>query len=248
MAVTQGHGNPHWTRDEVILALSLYFDCEGSIPGPSDARVKALSALLRAFPHHSASARKVSFRNPDGVAFKLQNLRQVATGKGLGNVSQMDREVWHELGGDRPRTKQLADLIRTGIAIVEHVRDDNNVDEVFAEGRVVTETHLRRERDARVRDRLLDQRRKAGGLSCDICDYNGARHPTEVRDAVFEAHHILPLSAGRERRTHVKDLALLCANCHRMTHRAIAQSKRWLSVNEAAEVILQKVQSDRRLE
>ena len=115
MAVTHGHGNPNWTRDEVILALDLYFDCKGKIPRQSDPRVKALSELLRAFPHHSAAARKESFRNPDGVGFKLQNLRQVATGKGLGNVSHTDREVWNELGHDPKRTKQLANLIRTGI-------------------------------------------------------------------------------------------------------------------------------------
>lgn len=93
MAVTHGHGNPHWTRDEVILALDLYFDCKGKVPGAADPRVQELSEVLRAFPHHGASARKDSFRNPDGVAFKLQNIRQVATGKGLGNVSKADREV-----------------------------------------------------------------------------------------------------------------------------------------------------------
>jgi len=87
MAVTHGHGNPHWTRDETVLALDLYFDSDGKIPSSTDDRVQALSELLRSFPHHSMSARKPSFRNADGVAFKLQNLNQVATGKGLGNTS-----------------------------------------------------------------------------------------------------------------------------------------------------------------
>src|SRR5262245_1062151 len=93
MAVTHGHGHPNWTRDETILALDLYFDCKGRIPSGSDDRVQALSELLRAFPYHSRAARKESFRNADGVAFKLQNLRQVNTGKGLGNFSKMDRAV-----------------------------------------------------------------------------------------------------------------------------------------------------------
>lgn len=79
MAVTQGHGNPKWTREETILALDLYFDCEDQIPSSNDSRVKGLSELLRSFPYHTHAARKESFRNPDGVAFKLQNLRQVAT-------------------------------------------------------------------------------------------------------------------------------------------------------------------------
>jgi 5-methylcytosine-specific restriction enzyme A len=241
MAVTHGHGNPNWTRDEVILALGLYFDCKGSIPGKSDPRVKTLSDILRAFPHHSASARKESFRNPDGVAFKLQNLRQVATGKGLGNVSRTDREVWEELGSDPKRTKQLAALIRAGIKVVEGVKEASNNDEEFAEGKVVTETHVRRERDPKLRKRLLEQHQTSGGLSCEVCGSTLTSYAPHLREAVFEAHHILPLSAGQERKTQLKDMSLLCANCHRMVHRAIAQSKRWLSIEEAAVEILGKV-------
>lgn len=238
MAVTHGHGNPNWTRDEVILALDLYFDCKGSIPGSSDVRVTKLSELLRMFPQHSTSARKDSFRNPDGVAFKLQNLRQVATGKGLGNVSRIDRAVWEEYGHDPKGVKKLADLIRAGIEVVESVKDEATSDDEFFEGRVVTETHVRRERDPRLRKRLLEQRRASGPLKCDICGCVSKRHDPSLRDAIFEAHHILPLASGQERKTQVKDMALLCANCHRMVHRAIAQSKRWLTVEEVAIAIL----------
>jgi 5-methylcytosine-specific restriction enzyme A len=243
MAVTHGHGNPNWTRDEVILALDLYFDCKGRIPGQSDPRVKALSELLRAFPHHSVAARKESFRNPDGVAFKLQNLRKVATGKGLGNVSRIDREVWNELGHDPKRTEHLAALIRAGIEIVEDVEEDSGNDDVFAEGRVVTETHVRRERDPKLRKRLIEQRRKSGGLKCDLFGCTAIGHSPELREAVYEAHHLVPLSAGQERKTQLKDMALLCANCHRMVHRAIVQSKRWLSIEEAADAIIGKTRT-----
>lgn len=85
MAVTQGHGNPPWKRDEVLLALELYFDTAFSVPGPNDPRVEELSQTLQRLPYHGGAARQPRFRNPAGVAFKLQNLRQVATGKGLGN-------------------------------------------------------------------------------------------------------------------------------------------------------------------
>jgi 5-methylcytosine-specific restriction protein A len=36
----------------------------------------------------------------------------------------------------------------------------------------------------------------------------------------MEAHHTLPLAVGAVRVTRAEDLALLCANCHRMIHRA----------------------------
>lgn len=241
MAVTHGHGNPAWTRDETILALDLYFDCEGQIPSSSDDRVKELSELLRAFPHHSHAARKESFRNPDGVAFKLQNIRSVATGKGLKNVSKMDRAVWDELGNDPKETKRLASLIRSGIKIVEEDQEDSgSADEVFSEGRVVTESHVRRERNSKIRKKLLEQRKKGPGLSCDICNYSPNDVPEELMDALFEAHHVVPLSAAPERKTKLKDMALLCANCHRLIHRAIAVSGEWITPDEAKQLIHNK--------
>ena len=58
MAVTKGHGNPKWTRDETILALDLYFDSDGQIPSSNSAEVIELSNLLRSLPYHSEAARK----------------------------------------------------------------------------------------------------------------------------------------------------------------------------------------------
>src|SRR5512135_2132027 len=107
MAVTHGHGNPRWTRDETILALDLYFDTEDNIPGPNDPDVIDLSNILKKLPIHPYETRKASFRNPDGVAFKLQNLRSVATGKGLKNTSITDKTVWEEFKSNRKLVKDL---------------------------------------------------------------------------------------------------------------------------------------------
>ncbi len=52
MARTSGHGNPKWNRDETILALDLYFDCEGAIPSHLDQRIVELSNFLRRLPYH----------------------------------------------------------------------------------------------------------------------------------------------------------------------------------------------------
>lgn len=238
MAVTKGHGNPNWTREEVVLALDLYFDCSGKSPSAKDSRVIELSEVLRAFPYHSAAARKPSFRNPDGVAFKLQNLRQVATGVGLGNVSRIDKEVWEEFGGDQAGAKEFARLIRVGIKVVEDVREDQEDYEVFVEGRVVTETHLRRERNPRLREQLLEERRKKSELMCEVCGRKPAAVDLALAEAFFEAHHVLPLAAAGERKTQLLDMALLCACCHRMIHSAISQRRHWLSIEEARLLII----------
>jgi 5-methylcytosine-specific restriction protein A len=237
MAVTTGHGNPKWTREEVILALELYLECRPRIPSASDPRVKALSETLRAFPHHSAAARKASFRNADGVAFKLQNLRQVDTGLGLGNISQTDRSVWEELGSSQNRVKELAALIRAGLDTLNEVRESHAEYEAFAEGRVVTETHLRRERRPELRTRLIELRKKKDRFVCEICGKKPDVLDDILAESIYEAHHVIPLAIGDERSTRVSDMALLCACCHRLIHKAIAHQKRWISIPEARKLI-----------
>jgi 5-methylcytosine-specific restriction protein A len=236
MAVTKGHGNPNWTRDEVILALDLYHICGGQLPGPTDDRVHELSALLRAFPHHSNAARQKSFRNPDGVAFKLQNLRSVATGAGLKNTSKIDREVWEEFGDDPALTHELGKLIRQSIVIINDFPLPEDEEE-FSEGKSATKVHIRRERSRKLRMELFALRLKQGGLSCDLCTIDGSKIDPALRDSMFESHHIIPLSVAGEKKTKVKDMALLCANCHRLLHRAIAKRKQWLSIEEAKGIL-----------
>ena len=61
---------------------------------------------------------------------------------------------------------------------------------------------------------------------------------SKMEDAMFEAHHRMLLSAGEKRKTRLSDMALLCANCHRLLHRAIAINKRWIDGDEGRGLIL----------
>ncbi|MGR3483128.1 HNH endonuclease [Salipiger marinus] len=55
------------------------------------------------------------------------------------------------------------------------------------------------------------------GFKCECCDVS---HEDNVRAAMFEVHHKVPYSENFETRAlNVSDLAVLCANCHRMIHR-----------------------------
>lgn len=212
MAVTQGHGNPKWTRDETLLALELYFSLRGQVPSPKAPEIIALSNLLRSLPYHAEAAKQPTFRNPDGVGFKLMNLRQVATGKGLGNVSAMDRQIWKEF----------------------RERED---EQELSEGRLLTALHVRRERNPKVRKMLLDDRRPAG-FGCEICGVMRPDLEEPLQEAMFEAHHLVPLAEAGERKTKLADLALLCACCHRLIHGAMVSRARWLSLVEARAIIV----------
>lgn len=232
MAVTKGHGNPNWTREEVILALELYHSVGGSIPGPNDERVISLSEELRSLPYHREASKVASFRNPAGVAFKLQNLRQVAGGQGLAHTARTDRDVWEQFGSDSPSTKDAAATIRAGLKLAAQ---DETTDEdfEFAEGRAVTEAHKRIERNRTVRKKLLKSRKAANKFRCDICGADGASLPDELREAIFEAHHTRPIAVTGETKTKLSDMALLCSNCHRLIHRLMSLRKAWVPVQEA---------------
>jgi len=232
MAVTDGHGNPPWSREETILALDLYFKCDGSIPSKADNRVVALSALLRSLPYHIESARRPTFRNPDGVVFKLQNLKQVATGKGLANVSRMDRLVWEQFGRASERIAEISKLIWNELQIASEQQQLPQPEEEFSEGWLLTSLHMRRERSPKLREKLLSSRRRLGTLACDICDCTSPIQTKDFEDSIFEAHHIIALCGTGPRITRLSDLALLCACCHRLLHRAIATRGRWISINE----------------
>lgn len=190
-------------------------------------------------PYHRAAQRNETFRNPDGVAFKLQNLHKVATGKGLGNVSQTDRAVWAEFSRKPEEVDQVSQLIRASPIIVESQHDimDSESEEEFFEGRLLTEFHKKKERHPGVRTKLLASRRKHGPLVCDMCFRKAKTDEPKFEDAIFEAHHLLPMAMAMERRTRLKDMALLCANCHRLLHRAISLNKRWLTIKDGRRIV-----------
>ncbi|MBG9389007.1 HNH endonuclease [Caenimonas aquaedulcis] len=242
MAVTSGPGNGFWTRDETILALDLYLRAGHSLDA-GDSRVEELSAFLRSLPLHPPEKRKGSFRNPAGVAFKIGNLRSVQTGKGLKNVSAIDREVWAELGDQPARVNELAAQIRqagTQLTLLppNHSAELADIeDEHFAEGGATVVLHRRLERAKNMRFKLLGKRQKLGPLRCDACTTASLLPDVSMAPAAFEAHHIRPLGVSGETQTSVKDLALLCATCHRLIHRAMVVGKRWISLPEFKSLI-----------
>jgi 5-methylcytosine-specific restriction enzyme A len=66
-----------------------------------------------------------------------------------------------------------------------------------------------------------------GKLACEVCGFDFAKFYGDIGEGYAECHHILPLSStDTTRRTKLADLAIVCANCHRILHR----SRTWLSI------------------
>ncbi|WP_164838036.1 HNH endonuclease [Sinorhizobium meliloti] len=234
MPKTKGAGNPDWTWDETLLALDLLYRHGGPIDR-YHLDVRDLSDALRAAEIHSRDKRKDNFRNPDGVALKLQNLQSAIDPARRLSSSKRDREVVAEF--PLSRKGELADIAAAILRELSIEPQPNEIpeDEVFIEGYVITASHRRR--DSRLRRRLLD---KCGDerLVCEVCDFSPPPLTRVLRESFFEAHHIVPLAdAAGQTSTRVTDMVLLCAGCHRFVHKLISSQKRWVSIHEARSVL-----------
>ena len=96
-----------WTREEIILAMDLYVRSGGlggghHLPGPKAPGVIELSDLLRTLSAYPAELWPEKYRNTEGVALKLQNLRSVETDRqhGMPGGSRMDAAVWRDFIDD----------------------------------------------------------------------------------------------------------------------------------------------------
>ncbi len=235
MAVTKGQGNPNWTREETALALELYFRLDQKMPSASDEEVVELSSFLRNMNLHEGANKNKSFRNPDGIAFKVGNLRAVATGLGLKNYSKVDQLVWAEFGADRDALAAFCSLIRSGVAALDKSIDRGREDDdsEFDEGKILTRVHKTRERNRTLRAKLIRKLQSKNECRCAICGIEPNASIGEFGLRMFECHHIIPISESVTRKTKLSDLSLLCANCHRLIHALISKEKKWFQISEA---------------
>lgn len=228
--------NPPWTYDEILLALDLYLP-ERKVLEETDDRVVALSRLLNELPVHADRAGS-SFRSPDAVVLKLANLRshdQSTPGAGMDAGGRRTAEIWQRYAGRPEEVARLAEAIRS----LREAPSPTAVDgeDGVLEGRLLFRRHRERERDAA----LASRHRAAfierhGQLFCEACLFDPVAFYAERGGSALESHHTRPLSDGGEKRTYVRDLALLCAACHRVVH----ASQPSLSLDELKQLVGQR--------
>jgi len=228
-----------WSRDELLLALDLYFR-EGTNASPKS--LLELSNLLRQQSPHRDLVVDPSFRSPGSVGYKLANFAAfdpAFKGKGATNGGRGDLEVWTLFAGDHNGVADIAKAIRGNLPFLSSVNGavhEWEDDEFEApEGRVLTRAHQARERDPKLARRKKESTlRRTGQLECEACGFDFVRTYGGRGHGFIECHHIRPLSMLRpDAKTKLTDLALLCSNCHRMIHRG----KPWLSVKEITSLI-----------
>lgn len=160
-------GNLAWTREEIILAMELYIQSGGLLGGPipddNSDLVRHLSVLLNRPGAYPPEVRGDRYRNPNGVALKLQNLRAVETNRerGMPAHSQLDAAVWRDYIDDLARLHREAQAIRTRVeegaiqpASTVTTVEDVDIEQQHTEAYMVTPTGQPREAD-RAEQRLV---------------------------------------------------------------------------------------------
>jgi 5-methylcytosine-specific restriction protein A len=225
--LTEGR-NPPWAFDELILALDLYLDA--GMLDDTDQRVVELSQLLNRLPIHTVRPDRDRFRNPNGVALKLANFASIDPeyhGVGMSRVGQRDREVWERFASARDELRNLASRIADTDNEFPMTTEED--EDGVQEGRLIYRQHRARERDRRIVKRKKDQILASGRrVTCEACGFDFETTYGELGRGYIECHHVVPLSQSGSTTTRLRDLALVCSNCHRMIHR----QEPWPTVTE----------------
>lgn len=227
------HRNPKWHRDEIIVALDLYFDLEPGQINHKNPAIVEVSNILNKLPIHDIRPDEVRFRNPNGCSMKLGNFLAIDPnyhGKGLEAGSALDEIVFKEFQHNREELKNIARRIRQAVSNPElnynlYALPDDQEDMLLEvrEGKVIYKLHKFRERDPKINKKkkeiyLYDY----GKLDCEVCKFDFYDFYGEIGQGFIECHHCTPLSLiEAESMTTLNDLALICSNCHRMIHRDI---------------------------
>ncbi len=96
-----------------------------------------------------------------------------------------------------------------------------------------------RAREYKSRDQsIVREKKKGSGYVCECCNFDFRQTYGEIGDQYIECHHIKPLAniKGGEK-VGLKDLAVLCSNCHRMIHKLLAGDKEKYQPNNYAQSI-----------
>lgn len=223
----------------MILALELYFREPSARGRKTHPAVMELSAVLNRLAIHSSYQLDADFRNPNGVGMKLSNFLRFDPeyeGEGLKRGSRLEEEVWNAFAHDRDRLRTVAQAIRSHMIDEQlDLHEEDEDDEEAEEGRILSKIHKSRERSRKLVAKKKRQiLKETGRLECEACGFDFHERYGALGDGFAECHHTKPVSElNPGEKTKVQDLAILCANCHRMVHR----QRPWLTVEKLKDLV-----------
>jgi hypothetical protein len=160
-----------------------------------------------------------------GNACKLENVSTIRT---LGNIEELQVDIWQRFSG----YFVPAEFPETATAAILSELEITNPELAATEGRQKLVSHIVKERNPKIVNEKKQQAIKNNNLKCKACSFSfSATYDTNF----IECHHIIPIGQAGVRETKLEDLALVCANCHRMLHKKF--DGQYLSISQLQERI-----------
>jgi 5-methylcytosine-specific restriction protein A len=225
--------NPKWHRDEIILALDLYFSPTRGSLDAKNPNIIGLSKILNSLPLFYNKPDEAKFRNVNGVTLKLSNFLPFDpsyTGKGMTSGSRLDKEIFYEFQSKKEELSSIASEIKKAVAdedlkakLYGIEEDEVTQEDSVAEGQVLYKLHKFRERNQKIVKQKKEQTLSLyGKLTCEACIFVFEEFYGDIGKDFIECHHLVPLSKFKvETKTTLDSLGLVCSNCHRMLHKKI---------------------------
>lgn len=213
-----------WLYDELVLAADLVSrnNWNGVRANSDDAQ--ALSALLRRGQLHIETEFPDTFRSPASIQRKTFDIA-TADAEYAGKPTRggrMDARIIAEFRAHKATMQARASAVRALLVTGEKIQahDLEQDDPGVREGGIIEVVARRRERDPALRARKIEATTAAGlPIACEVCGFDFGVTFGERGAGYIEVHHVRPLHVSGETATRLSDLALLCANCHRICHR-----------------------------
>ena len=213
--------NPAWIREELILALDLYFKLDYGQMHGTNPEVILLSNELRSLNLLKDIPNPKNFRSINSVALKLANFKkfdQNFTGKGMRSGAKHDREIWNEFHKHINTLNKEAALIRQ-----LYLKTKSEKAKTISESKsnykseFLFQVHKNREADP-VMNKLKREMTliTSKSLRCEVCNFDSLSFYGELGSNLMEIHYNKEFKSAPEHElTYVEDFIIVCSNCHK---------------------------------
>ena len=129
----------------------------------------------------------------------------------INNLSKIQIDTWQRF------SPYFIYSQRKNVNLTQRILNDLETDPYYSaeEGKLLLASHYIKERHKRIVIEKKKQAIKKNKLICEVCHFSFRN--TFGADFI-ECHHLMPIGKTGQRITTLDDLALVCANCHRMLH------------------------------
>lgn len=216
--------SPAWIVDELILALDVYFTLTPRDLVPTNPIIIELSELLRSLPIHKIELGDNKFRNPNGIAMILGNIRRLDpcfTAKSLAHGSKLQKKVWTNYADKKDYLHKVAAAIRNCLPLpFTYNLLPDLAESDFIQGSILYQYHSYVENNLAIVSHLRDRALTRGRLQCSRCGFDFLMTYGDIGEGFMECHHAIDITKyNNMMRIKNSDFPLVCSNCHRMLHR-----------------------------